>query len=320
MRTSTKILLIVATSLVLLGCAIFTSVMFALDWDFTRLSTSELVTNTHDVSEDINSISVTTDTAKVLFAKSEDGKVSVDCREWEDALHSVTVENGTLRIKVDDNRKWYDHIGINIGTPEITVFLPEGDYGDLSIESVTGSIDIPNIYTFESMDISVTTGKVACRASAFGKMNIETTTGSVTLEDITAADVDVSVTTGKVSVSGAVCGGEMSIDVTTGKTEVTDTMCRSFVSRGSTGDITLKDVGTTRELDIERSTGDVDLDGCYAGEIFTVTDTGDVTGVIRSDMIYYAKSDTGRVEVPRSTVGGRCEISTDTGDIIISQE
>ncbi len=320
MRTSTKIWLIVATSLVLMGCAIFTSVMCALDWDFTRLSTSDFVTNTHDVSEDFNSISVTTDTAKVLFAKSEDGKVRVDCREWEDVLHSVTVENGTLRIKVDNNRKWYDHIGINIGTPEITVFLPEGDYGDLSIESVTGSIDIPNIYTFESMDISVTTGKVTCRASAFGKMNIETTTGSVTLEDITAADVDVSVTTGKVSVSGTVCEGEMSIEVTTGKTEVTNTKCGSFASRGSTGDITLKDVGAEEEMDIERSTGDVDLDGCYAGEIFTVTDTGDVTGVIRSDMIYYAESDTGRVEVPRTTVGGRCEISTDTGDIIISQE
>ena len=49
-----------------------------------------------------------------------------------------------------------------------------------------------------------------------------------------------------------------------------------------------------------------------------VTDTGDVTGTLCSEKIFFAESDTGRVEVPKTMSGGRCEVKTDTGKIILS--
>ena len=60
------------------------------------------------------------------------------------------------------------------------------------------------------------------------------------------------------------------------------------------------------------------LDGCDAAEIFVKTDTGDVTGTLLSEKVFVTTTDTGKVEVPRSVSGGRCEITTDTGDIRIS--
>jgi DUF4097 and DUF4098 domain-containing protein YvlB len=70
-------------------------------------------------------------------------------------------------------------------------------------------------------------------------------------------------------------------------------------------------------LSIERSTGDVKLDSVDAAEIYIDTDTGDVKGTLLSEKIIFATTDTGDVDVPRCTVGGRCEIKTDTGNIEI---
>ena len=59
---------------------------------------------------------------------------------------------------------------------------------------------------------------------------------------------------------------------------------------------------------------------CDAGELFIETDTGNVKGSLLSEKIFIVSSDTGRIDVPKSTSGGRCEIETDTGDIKITLE
>ena len=56
---------------------------------------------------------------------------------------------------------------------------------------------------------------------------------------------------------------------------------------------------------------------CDAEEIGIKTDTGDVTGSLLSEKVFHARTDTGRIEVPKTTGGGLCEIVTDTGDVRI---
>ncbi|MBQ1821155.1 MAG: DUF4097 family beta strand repeat protein [Clostridia bacterium] len=72
------------------------------------------------------------------------------------------------------------------------------------------------------------------------------------------------------------------------------------------------------QISIERSTGDVRFEQCDAAELSIDTDTGDVTGSLRSDKVFIAQSHTGDVSVPGSTSGGKCRITTDTGDIRIT--
>ena len=82
----------------------------------------------------------------------------------------------------------------------------------------------------------------------------------------------------------------------------------------------MKKVIVTEKLALKRSTGDVKLESCDAGEIVIKTDTGDVKGSLQSKKIFFAHSDTGRVSVPKTTTGGKCDITTDTGDIKITIE
>ena len=317
MSKTTKIWLFTAAFLVLIGCIIFGGVMTMLKWDFTKLSTGKYETNDHEIAENFKSISIITNTADIVLLPSENSKTSVSCYEQRNAKHFVSVKDGVLVIEVVDTRKWYEYIGINFGTPKITVYIPHGEYGALLVKSSTGDVEIPKEFNFESMDISESTGNVTSFASVLTLMKIKTSTGNIRVENVSAGTLDLSVSTGGIAVSDVICEGNIKINVSTGKTKLTDIGCKNIISRGDTGDISLKNVIAAEKFSIERSTGDVTLDGCDAAEISIKTDTGDVTGTLLSEKVFIVDSDTGRVDVPKTLAGGKCEITTDTGDIRI---
>lgn len=318
MSKKTKIWLVIAASLVLVGGIIFGSVMTMLKWDFTKLSTNKYETKNYEINEDFSGISINANTADIKLKPSEDAKCRVLCYEQKNMPYLVYVKDQTLVIEAVDARKWYEYIGINFGTPKITVYLPKSQYTELFIQESTGDIEVPKDFKFDSVDISLSTGDVYFCASASEIIKIKTSTGDICVENISAGSLDLSVSTGKVTASGVSCQGDVTVGVSTGKAKLTDISCKSVISSGSTGDISLNNVIATEKFSIKRSTGDVKIDSSDAGEIFIKTDTGDVVGSLLTEKVFITHTDTGKVNVPKTVSGGRCEISTDTGDIKIN--
>ena len=283
----------------------------------TACSLSDYETNIHKINEEFGNVSIKTDTADIAFVPSNDGMCRVACYEDAKSIHSVEIQNGTLMINVVNNKKWYDYIGV-IDSPKITVYLPEKAYSSLVIEESTGDIEISKDFKFKSIDISLSTGNVKCYASAVENITIASTTGAIYAEGISASSLDLTVSTGNVTVSSVTCEEDITIGVSTGKTYLTDVACKNLTSTGSTGDISLKNVISTEKISVERSTGDVTLDRSDAAELFIMTSAGDVEGSLLTNKVFIIKTDTGRINVPNTITGGRCEITTDTGDIKIS--
>lgn len=317
MSKRTKIWLIVAACLVLLGGVLFAVAMSFYHWDFTELSTEKYETNTFHISDEFEGISINTNTADISFAPSDDGNSKVVCYETDKERHLVLVKDNILTIQLNDEREWYEHIGIYVGSPKITIYLPEAEYNSLDIKSSTGTVKMPQNFQFEKVEIALTTGDVTFAASTSDFAKIKTTTGDVKVENITVGMLDLSVSTGSVVVCGVTCEGDVKINVTTGKTTLTDVACKNLMTKGTTGNFSLSNTVATEQFSIERSTGDVKFENSDATEIFIVTSTGDVKGSLRTDKVFITETDTGRVQVPKSVNGGRCEITTDTGDIII---
>ena len=316
-----KVWLAVATSLVLIGCILFVGVMSKLNWDFTKLSTVQYETNTYEVSNAFDGISIDTDTADIVFVLSDNEKCRVECHEAENAKHSVTADDGTLAIELMDERTVYNiigYIGLNFDTPKITVYLPKTEYASLLIKESTGDIEIPKGFNFNNVEILLSTGDVNLNASASEIIKVNTSTGDIRVENISAAALDLSVSTGKVTVSGVTCEGDVTVGVSTGRVHLADIRCNNLRSGGDTGDIFLKNVLAEETFSIKRSTGDIKMDGCDAADLFVETDTGDVAGSLLSSKVFVTDTSTGRVNVPHTTSGGRCEITTNTGDITIT--
>ncbi len=205
-----------------------------------KLSTVKHETNTYEVSKAFSDISISTDTADIIFALSDDGKCKVECYEKGNAKHSVTVENDVLVVRI--NKSWYDYIGYGFGSSKITVYLPKTEYNALSISESTGNVEIPKDYLFDNIDISLSTGDVNFFASVSKLAKIKAITGKIRVENTSAGSLDLSVTTGKVTVSGVPCRDDITVNVVTGNAYLTDSSCRSVISRGITGSISLNNV------------------------------------------------------------------------------
>ncbi len=318
MKKKTKTWILIAASLFIAGCILFGGVMSMLKWDFKKLSTVKYETNTHIISEEFREISLITDTADIHFQPSDDGKCKVICYEEESLKHSVYVQSNKLTIQINDERKWYDHIGINFNTPKITVYLPLEAYDDLAVQSSTGDTEVAKEFTFKNIFIKTSTGHITNYASATEDLQIKTTTGSIRIDTISVGNLDLSVTTGKINARSVNCNEEFKIHVGTGDSKIIDTKCNTLISTGTTGDLTLKNVIAKGKISTKRTTGDVNFEQCDAAELYIKTTTGDVDGSLCSEKIFIVHTSTGDVTVPQTTTGGKCEISTSTGDININ--
>ena len=298
MSKTVKIWLMTAAALVALGGILFAGVMANYEWDFTKLSTVTYVTNTYEAHGEFDEISIHVDTTDIEFVPTEDGDCRIVCFEAEKARHSVTVQNGSLTINMTDTRNWYDHVCISLGSPKMTVYLPQKEYSALFIATDTGDIHIPKDFTFERIQIDGDTSEVDCFASVADLLEIELRTGDIHIDSITAEQVNLTTTTGEIAVNDATT--KNGIDIKT-----------------DTGTITLKNVVAAGSLSVKSDTGDVRFEDSDAAQISIKTSTGDVTGTLLSEKVFITDSSTGRIRVPKTPAGGKCEITTDTGDIRI---
>lgn len=298
MSKTIKKWLITAASLTALGFIILIGAMAALDFDFSKISTLKYETNTYEVNGDFDKISIDVNITDIVFAQSDDESCQVVCFEAEKVKHSVRCTNGTLTIGVTDNRKWYDHFGISFSSPKMTIYLPKSEYASLLIDTDTSDINIPKSFSFNELEIESDTGNVDCMANVSDSIEIESDTGDIGISSVSSkCDIDIKTDTGSI--------------------KLTDVNCTNFSAESDTGNISLVNVIAEDAIYVESDTGNVKLKNSDASKLSIETDTGDVTGTLLSEKIFIAKSSTGRVKVPDTESGGKCEIRTATGNIKI---
>lgn len=263
--------------------------------------TKNYLTNTNPVTESFSNISVDCDTADIRIVRSENGDCKVVCYEHEKAQHAVSVQDGTLNVKLNDNRKWYERI-IGSSHDKVTIYLPNTEYCDLTVKSDTSDVNISSGFEFNS--------------------------------------VSVALSTGDVTLLGVACQGEIKVKVSTGDVKLTDVSCQKFTSTGNTGDITLKNVVADEEFNITRSTGAVKLYDCassdkislktstgkinFINENLTVMENAEVTvkvstGGSRLENIkcknLVSTGSTGNITLAGVIAVEKFDISRDTGDV-----
>ena len=318
--SKTKIWLITAALLVLAGALLFVGAMAASGWDVSKLSTSKYETNQYEFGEEFENINIEADTADIVFLPSENGKTLVVCYEPANLNHQAQVKENELCIKVRDTRKWYEHIGFSFVTPKITVYLPLSQYGAFTAETSTGDIEIPHNFSFSDINITQSTGDLICAASVSGDVCAVKSTGDVRLKNVNANSVNISLSTGEIILDTVECKEDIQISVSTGEVYLADVKCKNLISSGSTGSMNLLSVTASGRFDLERDTGDITFEKCDASEIYIQTSTGDVEGTLLTEKIFFIETSVGNTDVPETVNGGKCKITTSTGDIEIRIE
>ncbi len=268
---------------------------------------------TYAVTEEFHSISIASRTANITFVPTSDGTCRVECAEKKRLSYAVGVEEGVLKVATEDLRVWYERI-FNRRAPALTVYLPKTVYDALTIQGSTGSITLPADFTFGSMDIELSTGDVACYASATGEVKIHGSTGDVRLEDVTVGSLDITVSTGAVILTRASVTGDASVRVSTGDITATDVTAGSFASKGTTGHATLANI-TATGVSIERNTGRTTLAGCEATDIALENSTGDVKLTDVRAVRLKTEAGTGDLTLTNTVATEMLTVKRSTGDV-----
>ena len=218
----------------------------------------ELETHEYEIKEKFKDITIITDTADIQFIPSENPSSFIVCEEEKNANHSVTVKENTLRIKVDDNKKWYEDIG-NLCTPKITVYLGKSECGNISLKTDTGNILLDNIIATGKLAIKTGTGKVNFEACDASEVVIETNTGNVLLDNIIATG-KLAIKTGAGKVNFEACdASEVVIETNTGNVTGSFLTDKVVFAESETGNIDIPKVIADEKCEIITDTGNIKI-------------------------------------------------------------
>lgn len=300
MSTGKKIAIIIAAALMGLGILCSTAAAVLLGFDFTKLNAADLSDKTYEIHESFDSIDIYETEYTIRLQPSEDGVAKVTCRESEDNGHTVTVENGTLKITRTDRRKWYEHIGIFwANDTTLTLHLPQSQYKTLSAQSVSGHLIVPEAFTFESATLCSTSGDIFCYAQVKDSFSATSISGEVVLKNQT--------------------GGTLTASTTSGDLHLFDICVSSIALTTTSGDIECNAVIADGQLQMEAVSGNVELNKCDGGSLQIKTVSGDIIGTLRSGKWFITNTTSGDIRVPTSHKdGGNCALTTTSGDIKIA--
>ena len=278
----------------------------------------ELVTHTYEIKDSVNVFDINISTADLYFKKDEENP-RVVVKEREKEYHEVSVNDETLSIKFVNELKWYENIfDFSVGKMEIEIYLPEQEYKELKIISSTGDIEVNKDYSFETVDISLSTGNLKLYSSVSSELKISSSTGDIIVNDVDISKGYFKASTGNISLEKVNALEDIKVETSTGRITLNEVEAASLTTSCSTGRVNVSNSLFTKEMNIKTSTGDIRIVDSDAGGATLIATTGDVNATFLTSKIVFATSKSGDINVPRSTEGGRVDVETTTGDIYVS--
>lgn len=280
MKKRTIIALVVAVLLIVVG-----GIMLILGLSYAgEASESTLTEQTIQiipVMETFNSVVIDTKDCNVKFMPYNgdvDGQVAL--LQKEAVNHSVVIEDGVLKIKMVDDRKWTDYIGsFNVygasEEMEMTVYLPNIQYVSIRVTTDTGDVKIPGILQAEEMQVRSDTGDVWLEGGPAEMLDCMLSTGDITVRGGEGMVMKLRTGTGDLDISG-LTGEELHLASDTGDTGVENVTVKIFSFNGDTGDVELENVQAEEYLQVFTSTGDIDVENSNAETVNIATSTGDI--------------------------------------------
>lgn len=282
MKRNTKIVLISACALIVLGTAICACAFAAVDFDIHMLSTPEDSTREWHLeavpSGEIERIRVNALADNIRVRRSGTDEIIVTYYTSQYGGYELENENGelTLEYAALKDRKWYEYLTVDFSGSHsdknsIEIDIPADYDGEVWIEAATGSVELVNL-------------------KLNGTLSSKSTTGSMTLCDVQAVSVEASVTTGEVELETVVTSGDISVSFKAGGARLENVISEGEVTaRGTTGDIDMYIV-EAESITAECTTGSINGYSVCSGSTALKATTGDININMRGSAEDYTVS------------------------------
>ena len=332
-----KKLLLCSGLVCLAGLLVCLGVLFALDFDFTRLDTAGTNVGTLELSATlpqadlsaITSIDVDGASCDVTVRPAPDGKFRVEYDVPGYVRVTAEVDGNRLVVVGLDTlsrQPWYKHIRLQILqhtgiTVYVPVYLPNssnGNYEALSVRSNSGNVTVLGGIIANHANVTTSSGDVDFRIDTENALNITTKSGDVELSLFSGNSLSVTTDSGDIKMSHMTLHRTMDVTNDSGDIALLDlTVTGKTKLRSDSGDVTAERVTFSSSLAVNTDAGNVEMTDTTAPHFTVNTDSGEITldqsggsitTLLRTDSgdvdmtssvkyDVYAHSDSGKVQV-----------------------
>ncbi len=282
MKKSTKISLIVAVVLILVGAIFSVTAMAMVSFDWTAFNTEHFRETGFTITEDFENIEIKAVDLDVWLTESPNDDCYITTIDSKHIVTEVEVVDNTLKINRVDRRSWHEYVTFGFYEEEINLLicLPKAKYTTLNLMTSGGNVDIPKAFEFENATINTVSGNVDVNELKAERLNIVTVSGNIDLDNGIATKLKIGATSGNIELENTVA---------------------------------------TETIKIDTTSGDVSFECIDAADYEMHTASGNIEGSIVTPKQFYTSTSSGFIAVPESEdPTGDFVISTTSGDCKIT--
>lgn len=272
-------------------------------------------TKTTDITDAFEDIALSVISAEINFKVTDTAAPKVTYTSHSDCDCEVYVKDKVLVINEKKNVFTLFSFGFLFGKNELTVELPKAQYGNVSINSVSGGGNFSGL-TAESLTFNTTSGDF--NISAFAKtLAISSVSGNMQMSNPLTDECDsfsLRTTSGRYNISGFKTK-QFEVKTISGDVEISGISGKGSLNMTS-GDVDISFAEWNDDISVSTISGDVDIilpAGSGADVSFSGI-SGDVTSLLDGSNVKIGKGST-------STVGGSNKhnigINLTSGDVTI---
>lgn len=191
----------------------------------------------------------------------------------------------------------------------------------VSRQYVTVTVNIPDTWALESVDLKTMTGDIDMDfevEKTYQNVRLYNRTGSMDISNVTALELYAHTDTGDIDMSDISVSGDYEVELSTGDMTLNRVSADTFSAKSSTGDIELTGI-TANDATVDNSTGRISISDSTFTSLNADISTGRITLNHVISNSYMLESSTGDIVVTLATIDDyRFDLETDTGKIKIN--
>ncbi len=316
MKKSIKVSLIIASLLLLSGLCLC-AIGYAIGGPDAFIAESEDYETATAVFDGVDSFEIDGEAADVSIVYSTADEVKVIYPYSEKSGYNVECNNGKLTIEYEDNKHWYDNIGIDLISEDLIIVLeiPQKSYDSINISTASGDIGITERIDAGICALSTVSGELRADVVA-DELVASTTSGDIFLgADVQGLSI-VSTTSGDMTIDGSF--NDIKLSTTSGDISLNYLTADGIKVTSASGSVELIDAVVSGDISVDTVSGDVSLSLVDADNYTVSTTSGDVSGTILSSKLFDVDTTSGDAVTPYVDFAeGTFAIDTTSGDIYI---
>lgn len=284
--------------------------------NFTEKSTFGDTLRTYTAESSICDVTADCGPADFILLPSENNTCRVECAENETVHYVVTTENSVLHIRRADSRTVFSFFKFYraLRSEPVRVYLPQGTYKSLEVETTSGDIAIPAGYAFDTASLQSTSGDIACCAEC-SLLSIETTSGDIALKNAKCSTIELCSTSGDITLENVQSSKKTHAETTSGKVQFINLETTELEIHTASGKVSSENIKCTT-LQIGTASGEVHLTHVKSSNTIEVdTASGKVSLEDTSSAVLHVDTISGEIDLTRAVSSNSMEIGTISSNI-----